>query len=188
MDNLIIYANTYQDLYKQSVHSVFHHACSCVVSQQVSFQIGREIRKQLYDLCGFPLTRNMVKATNLPNINNFKPSRISLIIAMTAIDDNRDPEIVLNDYMKLYGFGKWTFDAVSLIMNINNPINLSTDAYIRKNICLYCDKAMTQKECHNFILSAGADQSIVCYFLWRVKKSSIEKVKNKEQLALDDFI
>ena len=47
MDALIEYANTYEQFYKQTVTSIFHIACGCVVGQQVPFVTGKNIRREL---------------------------------------------------------------------------------------------------------------------------------------------
>ena len=47
---------------------------------------------------------------------------------------------------------------------------------------------MTKKSCHEYILTAKNNQTIVCYFLWRIKKTSVHKLLNNEELGRDDFI
>ncbi len=188
MDTLISYANTYQHFYKLAISSIFHTACGCVVGQQVAFNVGKNIRKQLYELCGTPLTRDKILNIDLTKIPHLTQARANLIINMANIDHDRAPNLVLEDYSKLVGFGKWTHDAVSILLNISDTINLSTDAYICKNLELYLNKSMTKTTCYNYILSANNNQTLVCYFLWRIKKTSIQKVKNNEDLTREDFL
>ena len=188
MENLITYAKTYKHFYTLNIQNVFHTAVGCVVGQQVAFNIGRAIRKQLYEICGSPLTREAVLNADLTQITALKPSRAKLLIEMANINDQQELDKVINEYSKLSGFGKWTVDAVSILMQISNTINLSTDSYIRKNIELYTGKTMTQKRCHEYISFAGINQTNVCYFLWRLKKSSVCKVLNNKLLTREDFI
>ena len=107
---------------------------------------------------------------------------------MARIDDQRETNKILLDYSKLEGFGKWTFGAVSILMGINDPINLSSDSYIRKNISLYVGLKMTEKECHEYISKAKQNQTKLCYFLWRIKSQSIYKLKQNDILNEEDFI
>ncbi len=188
MNTLIAYADKYQHFYKLAISSIFHTACGCVVGQQVAFSVGKNIRKKLYELCGVPLTREKILNIDLTKIPNLTKARADLIIKMANIDDNREPKLVIEDYSKLVGFGKWTCDAVSILLNISDTINLSTDAYICKNLELYLNKTMTKTTCHNYILDAGNNQTLVCYFLWRIKKTSIQKVIRNEDMTRDDFL
>lgn len=192
MDTLITYANTYEQLYKQNVQSIFHVASGCVVGQQVSFATGKSIRQELYKLCSDPLTnqlsRKLVLETDLTQIKNLTLNRIELLKKMAKINDQQEIAQVLLDYSKLKGFGLWTLNAVSILMGINNSVNLSTDAYIRKNISLYVGLKMTEKECHEYISTAGLNQTKVCYLLWRIRPQSIHKLKDKSVLDREDFV
>lgn len=192
MDKLIEYANTYEQFYKQPISNIFHIACGCVVAQQVSFTVGRNIREQLYGLCidsqTNQLSPKLILETDLTQIKNLTPKRIELLKAMAKINDQREVDKVLLDYSKLEGFGRWTFGAVSILIGINDYINLSSDSYIRKNISLYIGLKMTEKECHEYIAKADNNQTKVCYFLWRIKPQNIYKVKQNIVLTKEDFI
>jgi len=192
MDNLITYANTYEQFYKQNAQSIFHVASGCVAGQQVSFAIGKSIRKELYKLCNDPITnqlsRKLILETDLTQIKNLSLNRIELLKKMAKINDQQEIAQILQDYSKLKGFGSWTFNAVSILMGIDNCVNLSTDAYIRKNISLYVGLKMTEKECHEYISTAGLDQTKVCYLLWRIKPQSIHKLKKQSVLNKGDFV
>ena len=188
MEILVTYAKTYQNFYKLKIQNVFHTACSCVVGQQVAFNVGRNIRKQLYEMCGNPITREAILNANLTQIRALTPPRAKLLLEMAKIDDQLEPLKVIYEYSKLTGFGKWSIGAVSILMQIDDMINLSTDSYIRKNLELYTGTSLTQKKCHDYISLAGSNQTSVCYFLWRLKKSSVHKVVERELLTHDDFI
>lgn len=188
MDNLISYAHTYENFYKQPILNVFHAACSCVVGQQVAFNVGRSIRTDLYKLCGYPLSRKLILGTDLTQIKNLTLVRIQLLKNMAEIDDERELCDVLLDYSKLKGFGQWTFDAVSILLGINSNVNLSSDSYICKNLSLYIGLKLTRKECHEYIAKAGDNQTKVCYLLWRLKPKSISKITQNLPLNLDDFV
>lgn len=51
MHQLQLYAEKYENLYIQPKYSLFH-TISCITSQEVNFNTGRSIRKQLYGKCG----------------------------------------------------------------------------------------------------------------------------------------
>jgi len=188
METLIVYALKYSNLYKQNILGVFHIACGCVCGQQVRFDIGRQIRKQLYEECGNPLTPKAILETDLTLIKNLTPSRAKLLLQMAEIDDQRLAEDVIKDYSKLKGFGQWTIDAVSILTNASDSINLSGDAYIRKNLSIYTGITMTEKTCYNYILDAGKHQTAICYLLWRIKPQSVNKMKQNKKLTLEDFV
>lgn len=188
MEVLIKYAIEYKEYYEQPINPIFHTACSCVTSQQVKFSVGRSIRKDLYELCGFPLTRQSILNADLSKIKNLTHQRITLLKQMAEIDDNRDNINVINDYSKLNGFGKWSYGAVCILMGLNNDVNLTSDSYIRKNLSLYCGQKMTEKECFNYIFKSENNQTSVCYLLWRIKPDSIIKIKKNEILTKNDFV
>lgn len=190
METLIQYAKTYEKLYKLEQNpGIFHVACSCVTGQQVSFSIGRSIRRQLYAVCGNPITQKALLSCDLTTIRSLTPIRAELLRKMAEIDDTRSTKDVLVDYCKLAGFGKWTKNAISIILGIDDSINLSDDLYIRKNLALYIGKpSINQKECHNYILAADNNQTLVCYFLWRLRPNSVDKVKNNIILDRSDFV
>lgn len=188
METLINYASKYEEYYQQPPQSIFHTACSCITSQQVSFNVGRNIRKSLYSLCGFPLTREAIINNDLTIIKNLTNTRINLIKQMANIDDERDNIDVLNDYAKLKGFGPWSYNAVSILLRMNNKINLANDAYIRKNLSSYMGYDMTEEQCRDFLNTADDHSTAVCYLLWRLKPQSINKIKNNEFLFKEDFV
>ena len=188
MEKLIIYATTYQHLYKQPIYGIFHTACGCIVGQQVAFNIGRNIRKQLYEICGYPLTRDKVLKADLSSIKYLTPERKSLLLKLANIDDVRPISDVLNDYSALKGFGPWTYGAVSILTGISNTINLYTDSYIRKNLCIYTNSKMTIKNCNNYITNAGENQTGICYLLWIIKPNSVEKIRQGAILTTSDFV
>ena len=188
MELLIESAIKYENYYKQPIHPIFHVACGCVCSQQVAFNVGRNIRSSLYKLCGFPLTREAILNNDLTQIKNLTDSRIELIKNMAKIDDDRLNTDVLNDYINLKGFGKWSYSAVSILLNIDDNVNLSSDAYIRKNLITYSGVKMTEKDCFSYISKAEHNQSKICYLLWRIKPTSVKKLNNDEILTKDDFV
>lgn len=162
-----------------------------ISSQQVAFNVGRNIRSSLYKLCGFPLTREAMINNDLSQIKNLTNSRIELIknmANMANIDDSRLNIEILDDYFKLRGFGSWSYKAVSILLDIDDTINLSSDAYIRKNLSLYTGNKMNEKDCFNYISKAENNQTKVCYLLWRIKPTSINKLKNNDVLIKDDFV
>jgi len=188
MELLINSAIRYESYYKQPINPIFHVACGCVCSQQIAFNIGRNIRSSLYKLCGFPLTREAIINNDLSQIKHLTDSRIELIKKMANINDNRPNIEILDDYISLKGFGKWSYGAISILLDINDNINLSSDAYIRKNLIIYTGTKMTEKDCFNYISKSENNQTKICYLLWRIKPTSVKKVINNEMLTKEDFV
>jgi 3-methyladenine DNA glycosylase/8-oxoguanine DNA glycosylase len=158
------------------------------MGQQVAFNIGRNIRKQLYEMCGNPIKREAILNADLTKIKNLTIERANLLKEMAKIDDTCEVKIVLESYSNLKGFGVWSHDAVSILLDISDTINLSTDSYICKNLAIYLNKPITKKSCHDYISIAENYQTIVCYFLWRIKNTSVHKLAKNEELIGDDFI
>lgn len=184
MELLLHNALKYDHYYRQPIYDIFHLSCGCVVAQQVSFTVGRGIRKALYDLCGFPLTQENILKYDLTQIKHLTQARITLLQEMAGIEDHPN---LLNKYHELKGFGKWSYGAVALLLG-HKGINLSSDAYIRKNLALYTGTKMTQKECYNYIKTSNGEESTICYFLWRIKCTSMTRIKHHEELTKNDFI
>lgn len=171
MDLLINSAIKYENYYKQPI---FHVACGCICSQQVAFNVGRNIRSSLYKLCGFSLTREAILNNDLSQIKNLTVSRIELIKNMANIDDSRSNIEILDDYTNLKGFGKWSFSAISILLDISDNINLSSDAYIRKNLSIYTGIKMNEKQCFDYISKAENNQTKICYLLLRINPNSVK--------------
>lgn len=181
MGKLVEYANKYYDMYKLFNYGVFHHACGCVVAQKIKFSVGRKIREELYRLCGFPLTQVNVLNFNLSKIVGLSQEKIILLKEMAKMEEN------LDGYKTLKGFGPWSYNAVSILINRKDDINLVSDKYIRKNVQLY-NGIDNQKNCFCFLETAKNDKTKVCYFLWRIRPTSIYKVINNESLGKEDFL
>lgn len=155
-------------------------------SSTVSFNVGRNIRRQLYTLYGYPLKRDVILNADI-NIKGLTPERTQVLKTLANIDDDRNVKEVLEDYKQLKYVGIWTCGAIQILMDLDDHVNLSSDAYIRKNISLYVGKKMMEKECHYYI-NTTTEQTKVCYFLWRIKTTSICKVRQHQLLIKDDFI
>lgn len=181
MDILVEYANKYYDMYKLFNYGVFHHACGCVIAQKIQFSTGRKIREALYKLCGFPLTQQNILKYDLTKINGLSEEKIVLLKEMASMEED------LEEYRKLRGFGPWSYNAVGIIVNKKEDINLASDKYIRKNIKLYND-IDNQKNCFCFLETAKNNKTKVCYFLWRLKPQSVYKILNNEILHREDFL
>lgn len=182
------YAEQYEHLYKQPKKDALTIAVGCVAGQQVTFNVGRNIRRQLFELCGHPIDRNKLINSDLTVIKNLTSSRIRLLKEMAQIDHNKTDIELLEDYRQLAGFGKWTLGAVSILLDLSNDINLSSDAYIRKNLNLYTDSKMNEKQCYNYLEQFPNQQTKICYFLWRIKPQSIYKIKQELKLNQNDFV
>lgn len=180
MNVLIDYANKYFDTFKLVNYGAFHHSCGCVIAQKIKFSVGRSIREKLYELCGFPLTRDKVLKCDLTNIG-ISDEKITLLKEMAKMEEDVD------NYCKLPGFGTWSYNAVCILMNKRDDINLACDKYIQKNIYLYNGIKM-QKNCFCFLETAKNEKTKVCYLLWRLKPLSVIKLINNDLLSKEDFL
>lgn len=185
---LFQYAEQYEYLYRQPKKNILTVAVGCVAGQQVSFNVGRSIRRQLFELCGHPIEQDKLLNSDLSVVKNLTNSRITLLKEMAKIDHERSDREILADYQQLAGFGKWTTNAVSILLDLSDNVNLSSDAYIRKNLNLYTDSKMNEKQCYQYLEQFPNQQTKICYFLWRIKPQSIYKIKQGLELTKDDFV
>lgn len=181
MDVLIDYANKYYDMYKLVDYGAFHHACGCVIAQKIKFSVGRSIREKLYQLCGFPLTREKVLKRDLSHIDGLSTEKIALLKEMAKMEEDVD------NYCKLLGFGTWSYNAVGILINKRDDINLACDKYIQKNVFLY-NGIKVQKDCFCFLETAKNNKTKVCYLLWRLKPTSVIKLILGDDLVREDFL
>lgn len=122
------YAEKYEMLYKQPKKDILTVACGCIVAQQVSFNIGRNIRKQLFELCGHPVDKDLLLSVDLTQIKNLTENRIKLLKEIAQINHDQSDIDILECYKKLPGFGKWTTGAISILLDLDDSINLSSDS------------------------------------------------------------
>ncbi len=188
MYQLQLYAEKYENLYIQPRYSLFHTIISCVTSQEVNFNTGRSIRKQLYKKCGFPLIIENVNKCDLTCIKGLTEGKRKLIeeIVENYEETLSDVEL-LEKYSKLRGIGEWTINAVSILLGLSEDINLSSDQYIRKNMSFYIGKQITNKEIF-LLINQCENKTKVSYFLWRIKPTSIYKISQNIEMTKEDFV
>ena len=173
METLLCYVRHYKEYYVQPIQSEFHCLVSLITSQRVRFSTGQKIRRQLYDLCGYPLTIENIKNLDLTTIQGLTLQQIETITCL----------INGYDYNNIKGIGNWTIKGMMLLRQLDPHINLYEDKYICKRVIEYIGQ-----DCKQFIQQANDEQSDVSYFLWRIKPQGITKVKNNLCLDRDDFI
>lgn len=175
MEHLLLYVNKYKKYYLQPIQNEFHCYCSLITSQRVRFQTGRNIRRKLYELCGYPLTIDAVQGMDLSSTGLTTQQRE----AIQALCDG----VTLNE---IKGIGKWTHKGVQILMQSDHNVNLYEDSYIRTRLSEY-NGLKSSKECRDFIALAD-EETYVSYFLWRITPIGIIKVKDGQKLSRDDFI
>lgn len=74
-------------------------------------------------------------------------------------------------------------------MLTNDNIFLYEDSYIRGRLAeLYNVDKLTQAQARDIGLAWGEYQSYLSKFLWRIKKSGIQKIKMQIPLLREDFL
>lgn len=190
MDSTILqYALHYFSVYQLPQRcSAYHHIISLIVSQQIKFESGRQVRKTLYERAGFPLTPINVSKLDLTNIKYLTPAKIFTIKSVTdaALEDEFDL-IFRISYVK--GIGSWTVKGAYILTETSFYEALYEDSYIKKRLGEILTTNIQLRNCKEFFERIPENnRSVVSYFLWRIKKSGCEKVRNGLALTRDDFL
>lgn len=180
----------YFDWYRQdSKLGSFHHLVSLVTGQQVSFEAGRQIRQELYKLCGTPYCPHAIKQTDLSTIKNLTPARIFTIKAIATAYLNGHHENIIDYSIIIKGVGSWTIKGAYILTETSYNQSLYEDAYIKKRLSEIHNHKMTLADCKDWFKIVPEDsRSIVSYFLWRVKPSGVEKLRYGCDLDQCDFL
>lgn len=188
-DKLISAAENYKQLYELDLHTPFHHAVSCVTSQQVRFSVGRQIRQELYRRAGFPLTPQAVLNANLAQIKGLTNARIVVITELCALALNTTEKEFLAQFSTINGVGIWTIKAVQLLTRKSTRIALYEDSYVRARLGEYLQKKCTIKDARLFFDSLPEEsRSAVSYFFWRIRPEGVINLLRGISLGKTDFL
>lgn len=168
--------------------SLYHHLISLVTSQQVKFETGRQIRRQLYSHC-YPLDPNIIVNLDLSRIRCLTTARIYIIknITKAALNGNED---LLEVAKGIIGVGSWTIKG-ALILTERSPTEaLHEDSYICKRLTEIYGFEIDKPMCRTFFMGVTeTNLSITSYFLWRLKSSGCQALIAKDrELTKDDFL
>lgn len=165
----------------------FHHLVSLVTSQQVSFDVGRQIQYDLTSVAGRPLNPDLILSTDLSKIKNLTSARIFTIRSLAMASKTQDN--IIEYARNIKGIGPWTVKGAYILTETSHTESLFEDSYIKKRLGEIVGFEMNRKNAKMwFEIVPENYQSIVSYFLWRIKPSGTEKIRLKQQLTRDDFL
>lgn len=179
--------------YELKKYSIVHQAISLVISQKISFQQGKNIRKELFYLINPDLefTKENIKNIKDENLENIgidvlKIKTIRNILKLDDTDNNDFIEKIGN----IKGIGPWTIKCLKIYFELDNDIFLSEDLWIRKRVTELTenDTVLTQKECENASKNWSGYRTQVSKFFWRIKPSGITALLNNDELNYDHFL
>jgi hypothetical protein len=147
---------------------------------------------------------NVIKDLDLKSygISNPKVTKCIEHVTALALANN----LSMNELKDIPGIGDWTYKGL-LIMGhgdsstCSNSIFLSEDAWIRKRLSELVDDPRISKSIvaanilidrfTNYLLDTNnekLDKSKLSRFLWRIKDSGIQKIRNNSNLSREDFL
>lgn len=192
MEALVVqYANHYFPLYHiDRTLSCYHHTISMITAQQIKFEAGKSLRQTLYNIAGYPLKPENIRGANLKDIKYLTHAKLFIIKAVTEIALAKPSD---DDFMMkiagIQGIGPWTLKGVLILTEKSPSEALYEDAYIKKRLGNIYGKKMSVTDCKLFFqVIPENSRSIVSYFLWRLKDSGAEKVRNNRLLERNDFL
>jgi 3-methyladenine DNA glycosylase/8-oxoguanine DNA glycosylase len=174
------------------VKTQFHHIVSQYVTKMVRFSESRKIRKNLYLLLGDPYSQDIFNSSSSEDLircNLSNEQIITLRYISSIINEREDLEVNLQRLSLIKGVGPWTIKSIRLMMTNDNTIFLYEDSYIRDRLAeLYNLDKLTQTQAKEIALKWENYQSCLSKFLWRIKKSGIQKIKAGIILTKGDFL
>lgn len=178
-----------QDYWNIPSKSLYHEAVSLIISQKISFTKSRQIRSKLYELLG----SDEITYDNLREVLEIDLFRTGLDLKKLDIIFQIPSEFDIDDLSEINGIGIWTINALKIKVypEKNESIFLCEDMWIRKHIGLLLDLNSTPStiDVKKYISShVPQNRSWLSRFLWRLKHTSIQKIKEGKQLTRDDFV
>lgn len=188
---LQIIENT-REYWQLPVKTQFHHIVSQYVTKMVKFSISQKIRRNLYLLLGDPYNQEVFNNSldyNLRQCNLSNEQIITLRYISSIINENDNLEVNLQRLSLVQGVGSWTIKSIRLMMTNDNTIFLYEDSYIRDRLAeLYNLNKLTQTQAKEIGTKWEIYQSYLSKFLWRIKKSGVQKIKLGILLTREDFL
>lgn len=182
--------NNTKEFYKLKEYPIFHQAISLIISQKITFNKGREIRKKLFELtkesCFTKDNLGLLSYDQFKNIG-LDDDKIKVIMNVIDIDCNDEEDFIVK-ISKTKGIGPWTIKSLKIMFDLDDEF-LFEDLWIRKRVSelFKKDNIMSQMECKN-ISDAIENKRIMSLFFWKIKPEGIKKILENEELKREDFV
>jgi 3-methyladenine DNA glycosylase/8-oxoguanine DNA glycosylase len=185
-------------------YSLFHETISLIISQRISFQKGRTIRRNLYQKLSLQINESMTpdKVIILTDIDyqqiNMSNDKISIIRNVTNNISNNlwypnsieTLEMSFQSLQNISGIRPWTLSAlkIKLYPQLYPDILLTNDKWISSRL----KELRSEYHCvindSNPRLLYQMTLSEISLFLWRLKPSGTEKLNKGFLLSQEDFL
>ena len=177
---------------KLKKYPIIHQAISLIISQKISFQQGRTIRRKLFEI----VKNDCFTKENLSNIQDEEFAKLGIDSSkMLTIKNVLNTNFVDNSEFiskigKIKGIGDWTTKCLQIMFEIDNDIFLFEDLWIRKRISelVEADRVLTAKECEKISIQWKGYRSQVSVLFWRIKPEGIKAIIAKENLIREHFL
>ena len=163
--------------------SLYHDLISLVISQGISFARARHIKKKLYEMTGQDdWSCHTVASLDLSKLG-LSRDKIATIKNITQHACNNTLDI-----HSIPGIGPWTIKALLVLQNLDENIFLFEDKWIRARLQIF--ETYASMTCHQaeLLTKKWRHKSAISRFLWRIKLSGIEKMKQDVPLDRADFV
>lgn len=186
--------------WQQPQYSLFHHVVSLITSQQIKFAQGRKIRLALYELCRQYLRRqgHSIDAKALVELTPaFIQSLSDTELRGTGLTFERCRTIqalanvkehTLTEYAKVSGVGAWTLKGTMILCNLDPHVILHEDSWIRDRLGEMVDHPVDEDEVKDIFKLWKGHETLMSYFLWRIKPSGIRRLLARQPLERTDFV
>lgn len=181
------------EFYKQKQYSIEHQTVSLIISQKVSFTIGKNIRKKLFELTKGEefVKNNMNKISNEQLVKiGIDSNKIKTIRNVLNVEFEHTDKYI-NAIDKINGIGTWTIKCLKIMFKTDPDIMLVEDLWIRKRLqeLLRLNKLPTMSECNKLSNIWSGYRTIVSLFLWRIKPDGIKQLlQDSSKLTKEHFI
>lgn len=178
--------------------SNFESLVSCIISQRISFNKSRQIRKWLFET---KLNGGLFNCDFILNISQeeWKSNTCLTDDQVRAIQHvaKLEQENKLDLSQKMDGVGEWTIKSVQVMTNNSENVFIGDrDKWINNNIqCIYNLQPKNEKthmlsikEMEHLLHVWRGKCTNVSRFLWRLKKQSAHKVRDMMCLDASDFL
>lgn len=179
--------------YELKKYSIFHQAISLIISQKITFLLGKTIRKKMFDELSL-IGENQFTKENILLFDDDKLKSFGLdILKIKTLKHVCDLDYVddldfINKIEKIKGIGVWTIKSLMIMADIGNEF-LSEDLWIRKRVSelLESNKTITITECDKLV-SNIKNKRVLSRFFWRIKPEGIQKILHNKELDKNDFV
>lgn len=175
---------------------VFHHLISLLTSQEVKFSIGRKIRHSLYAIssavgCNGVITPELILSLTDQQLSSTGLSPQRCITAKELARFSYEVKTI-DDYAKINGVGQWTIKGLKILFNLDSRIILYEDKWIRKRLAelhqLPPRTVLTPIQAKDLFKPWEGYETLMSYFLWRIKPTGINRIIQRQPLTRDDFV